>query len=255
MTIALTRPVPPSIASAELTHVERVPIDAERAGQQHRRYCELLGELGCSVHELTRADDLPDSVFVEDAAVVLPEIAVVTRPGAQSRRAEVESVAQALQRYRELASIEAPATLEGGDVLRIGRRLFVGRSERTSDDGIDQLRRIVSPYGYEVVAVAVSGALHLKTAVTQVADGTVLLNPAWIDPAVFAEFDRIEVHPDEPFAANALWLGDCVVVAAAFPKTRQRLEQAGLTVATVDADELAKAEGGLTCCSLLIAAQ
>lgn len=252
MPIALTRPVPRSIADAELTHLERVPIDVERAARQHRRYCELLERLGCSVRELAPEDGLPDSVFVEDAAVVLPEVAVITRPGPRSRRAETETVARALRFDRELAYIEAPATLEGGDVLHTGRRFFIGLTERTSADGIDQFREIVAPYGYTVEAVPVSGCLHLKTAVTQVDESTVLLNPAWVDPGIFAEFSRIEVDPDEPFAANALWIGDTVVVAAAFPKTRQRLEQAGLQVTTVDADELAKAEGGLTCCSLLV---
>ncbi len=255
MPTALTRPVPAAIADAELTHVERVPIDAARAARQHARYCELLEALGCNVRKLAAADELPDSVFVEDTAVVLPELGVITRPGTASRRTETESVAQALRPYRALAHIEAPATLEGGDVLRMGRRIFIGVTERTSEDGIDRFREIVAPYGYTVEAVPVSGCLHLKTAVTQVDDATVLLNPAWVAPAVFSEFERIEVAPEEPFAANALWLDGTVVLAAAFPQTRQRLEQAGLKVVTVDADELAKAEGGLTCCSLLVTEQ
>jgi dimethylargininase len=253
MLIALTQAVPPSIVHCELTHLEREAIDLARAVEQHRRYEEALAELGCTVQRLPPAPELPDSVFVEDTAVVLPELAVVARPGAESRRAEVASVAEALRPYRRLAFIEAPGTLDGGDVLALGRHLCVGLSERTNADGIRQLERIVSGFGYEVRSVPLAGCLHLKTAVTQVAERTVLLNPAWIDPAVFEGLDFIEVHPAEPFAANALRVGQVLLHPAAFPRTRERLEARGFTVRTVEADELAKAEAGLTCCSVLVA--
>lgn len=252
MHVALTRAVPPSILRCELTHVQRAPIDVHRAAAQHRRYEKALEAMGCTVRRLPATPDLPDSVFVEDVAVVLPEVAVVTRPGAASRRAETASAAEALAAYRPLARIQAPGTMDGGDVLRVGRRIVVGRSARTNADGIRQLRAIASAYGYEVAAVSVAGCLHLKTAVTQVSDGAVLLNPAWIDADVFAAMDRIDVHPDEPFAANALRVGDAVLFPAAFPRTRERLEARGIAVRTVDADELAKAEAGLTCCSIIV---
>lgn len=253
MSIALVRTVPPAIARAELTHVARQPIDVARAGQQHRQYRDALERLGCTVRELPPEPDLPDSVFVEDTAVVLDEVAVITRPGAESRRPETASVAEALRAYRELGFIEAPGTLDGGDVLRIGPRIFVGETARSNAEGIRQLRACVAPYGYEVEAVAVSGCLHLKSAVTRVAASTVLLNPGWVDPEVFAACERIEVDPGEPFAANALCLDGHVLLPAAFPRTRRRLEARGIEVTTVDADELAKAEGGLTCCSLVVA--
>lgn len=253
MSIALVRTVPPSIARAELTHVSRQPIDVVRAGQQHRQYRDALERLGCTVRELPPEPDLPDSVFVEDTAVVLDELAVITRPGAESRRPETASVAEALRAYRELGFIEAPGTLDGGDVLCIGPRIFVGETARSNAEGIGQLRACVAPYGYEVEAVTVSGCLHLKSAVTRVAASTVLLNPGWVDPEVFAAYERIEVDPGEPFAANALCLDGRVLLPAAFPRTRRRLEERGIEVTTVDADELAKAEGGLTCCSLVVA--
>lgn len=253
MSIALVRTVPPSIARAELTHVSRQPIDVVRAGQQHRQYRDALERLGCTVRELPPEPDLPDSVFVEDTAVVLDELAVITRPGAESRRPETASVAEALRAYRELGFIEAPGTLDGGDVLCIGPRIFVGETARSNAEGIGQLRACVAPYGYEVEAVTVSGCLHLKSAVTRVAASTVLLNPGWVDPEVFAACERIEVDPGEPFAANALCLDGRVLLPAAFPRTRRRLEERGIEVTTVDADELAKAEGGLTCCSLVVA--
>jgi dimethylargininase len=252
MLIALTRAVPPSIAQCELTHVSRMPIDLARATLQHEQYEEALVALGCTVQRLPPTPDLPDSVFVEDTAVVLPEIAVVTRPGAESRRGEVAGVAAALAAYRELVIMEPPGTLDGGDVLCIGTRVYVGQSERSNAEGTRQLTDMLSPYGYEVQAVQMTGCLHLKTAVTRVAGDTVLLNPLWLDANVFEEFERIEVHPDEPFAANALLVGDAVLYPARHVRTRRRLEERGLDVRTIAADELEKAEGGVTCCSILV---
>lgn len=252
MLIALTQAVPPSIVHCELTHLERESIDLARAAEQHCRYEEALAELGCTLQRLPPTPELPDSVFVEDTAIVLPEIAIITRPGAESRRPEVASVAEALRPYRALAFIEAPGTLDGGDVLRVGSRIYVGQSDRTNSEGIRQVEEIASSFGYEVRSVTVSGCLHLKTAVTQVAHDAVLLNPAWINADVFDGLDCIEVHPAEPFAANALRVGPVLLYPAAFPRSRERLEQRGFAVRAVEADELAKAEAGLTCCSILV---
>jgi dimethylargininase len=255
MLIALTREVPSSITRCELTHLAREPIDLARAEQQHRRYEEALTALGCSVRRLPSTPELPDSVFVEDTAVVLPELAIITRPGAASRQPEVASVAEALQPYRELAFIESPGTLDGGDVLRAGMRLFVGRSERSNDAAIDQLSRIVSPFGYSVKSVAVTGCLHLKTAVTMVSEGAVLINPDWIEAAAFEGLEQIEVHRDEPFAANGLRVGESLLYSASWPRTLALLEQRTIDLRTVEADELMKAEAGLTCCSILFESQ
>ena len=253
--IAMTRAVPRSLERCELSHLARQPIDPARAAEQHRRYEETLAELGCTVERLPAMPDHPDSVFVEDTAVVLPDIAVITRPGAVSRRAETESVAEALESHLPLAFIRPPGTLDGGDVLCMDQCIHVGASRRTNPEGIRQFRDLVSPRSYQVRVIAVSACLHLKTAVTAVADGTVLLNPAWVEPAAFKGLEIIEVHPDEPFAANALRVGDAVIHPAACPLTRRQLEQQGIDVRTVESDELAKAEAGLTCCSILIAAQ
>jgi dimethylargininase len=252
--LALTRAVPPSIVRCELTHRARVPIDPARAAAQHRRSEETLATLGCTVQRLPGTPDLPDSVFVEDTAVVLPEIAVLARPGARARRPEVPSVEEALRRYRPLARIEPPGTLDGGDVLRLGSTLFVGRSGRTDAEGIRQLQARVAPFGYTVEAVEMRGCLHLKTAATAVADGVVLVNPAWLPGRGFRGVERIEVHPDEPLAANALRVGDGVIHPAACRRTRERLEARGIAVHPVDADELEKAEAGVTCCSIVFTA-
>jgi dimethylargininase len=247
--IALTRDVSPSLANAEVTHVERTPIDYERAVAQHEEYRRLLASLGCEVIDLPADPAHPDCVFIEDTAIVLDDLAVITRPGAESRRGETEAVARALAPYRRLVHIAAPATIDGGDVLVLGERIYVGLSSRTNEAALEQLSRLT---GRETVGVRVDGALHLKTAITRVSDDTLLVNRAWLDVAPFKGWDVIDADPSEPFGANAVLLRDALIYPAAFPKTRARLEARGLNVRTVDADELAKVEGGVTCCSLLI---
>lgn len=254
MITAFTRPVTAAIARCELTHLERREIDLDVARAQHRIYERTLEDAGCVVQRIDAEPEWPDAVFIEDTAVVFDEIAVIARPGAGSRRAETDGVERALTAYRGVKRIEAPGTLDGGDVLCVGRHLFVGCSRRTNGAAIEQLRQMLQRFGYEVRPVAVSGCLHIKSAVTAVADDTLLVNRAWIPDATLDGFDLIDVDPDEPFAANALRIGDRLIHAAAFPRTRERLEQRGYDVTPVDLSELAKAEGAVTCCSLLIRA-
>ena len=252
--VALTRAVPDSMAHCELTHLDREPIDIAVARAQHAAYEDALRSLGCRVERMEPLPDAPDSVFVEDTAVVLDELAIITRPGAVSRRIEVESVAKALFRYREIATITAPATIDGGDVLRVGRRIFVGLSSRTNAAAAEQLRAIVEPLGYEVIVIPVQGVLHLKSAITQAGPSHLLVNRALIDTGPFASFGFIDVDPEEPGAANAALVEEAILFPSRFPRTRQRLEAAGIRVITLDASELAKAEGALTCCSLMLGA-
>jgi dimethylargininase len=244
--------VPDTLARCELTHIPRTEIDLTRARVQHAAYEHALGQLGCVVQSVPAAMDLPDSVFIEDTAVVFDEIAVIARPGMVSRQREPEAVAAALARLRRLAAISAPATLDGGDVLRIGRDVYVGVSGRTNGEGVRQLTHLIAPYGYRVHTVETQGCLHLKSAVTAVRDDLLIVNPQWIDARWFPGMQWIAVDPTEPFAANVLRVEDTVLCDASMPKTRARLEGSGLTVRTVDMSELAKAEGGITCCSLLV---
>ena len=255
MLLALTRPVPRSISRCELTHLARVPIDYARAAAEHDVYERALAALGCQVHRLPPADDLPDSVFVEDTAVVLDRIAVIARPGASSRRPEVESVHSALAPHREIVRIEAPGTLDGGDVLRIDSTLYVGLTPRTNADAVRQLAAAAAREGIEVVTATVTGCLHLKSAATLVSSEPpiILANPSWIDPRLFDGCEVIPVDEGEPSAANALLVCRTVVCAGEFPGTRARLEARGLATIAVPAGELAKAEGGLTCGSILFA--
>jgi dimethylargininase len=243
--IAITRDVSPSIAHAELTHLERVPIDYERAREQHRQYQQALASLGYTVVELPADPAYPDCVFIEDTAVVLSDVAVITRPGAESRRGETAAAAEALAAYRPLVRIEAPATLDGGDVLVLDDTIYVGLSSRSNAAALDQLRTLT---GRKVVGIPLGGALHLKTAITRVSAEALLVNREWIDVAPFAGWTLLDVDPSEPFAANALLLGESVIYARAFEHTLAKLR--GLDVHLVDADELAKAEGGVTCCCL-----
>lgn len=251
MIVAITRAVSRRIAECELTHVARTPIDLDAARQQHAEYERALESLGVRVVALPELPELADSVFVEDAAIVLDEVAILTRPGAESRRAEVDAMADALAPFRRTRRIEGPGTLDGGDVLRLGRTLYVGCTTRTTDAGIHALRDLVSPFGYEVRAVEVAGALHLKTAVTQVSPDWILVNPDWVDTSRFEGYDALTVDPSEPFAANAVLVNATVIHSLAFPRTQATLRAHGLRVVGVDASELAKAEGGVTCCSLL----
>jgi dimethylargininase len=251
MLIAITRLISRSIVNCELTHLERTPIDIERARRQHCAYEEALRGMGVEVHSLPEEPNLPDSVFVEDAAIVLEECALLTRPGADSRRPEIDSIARALAPYRKLFTIQAPATLDGGDVLAVGRTIFVGLSSRSNQAAIEQMQGFLAPYGYTVKAVRVTGCLHLKSAVTQVAPDTLLVNPDWVDRANFPGTKCIETDPSEQYAANALLVDGTVLYQPAYPKTRSRLEAAGISSILVDESELGKAEGALTCCSLI----
>ena len=252
MLTAITRAVSPGIVTCELTFVARQPIELARAEAQHRAYQELLEKLGARVISLPAEAALPDSMFVEDPAIVLDELAIIFPLGTESRRAEGASIAQALAKFRKIACVDLPGTVEGGDVFRVGQRLFAGVSSRTNAEGIRQLASIVAPYGYEVVSVAVTGCLHLKSAATALNSETVLLNPAWIAPRVFDNYDRVEIDPAETAAANVVSVNGRLIAGAAFSRTCERLERRGFSVVGVDARELARAEGALTCCSLLV---
>jgi dimethylargininase len=252
MTIAITRKISPRFNECEITHIDRAPIDLDIARVQHQQYVNALAEIGCQVIELPAEADLPDSVFVEDTAFILPEVAVITRPGADSRKPETESIIQALSPYRALVHVTTPATVDGGDVLVLGKNIYIGKSTRSNAASVRQMQELLDNYGYIVTGVEMHDCLHLKTAVTQVDEKTLLINPKWVDNFHFKDFDWIIVDPSEPFAANCLPVNGQIIFPTAFPKTRAKLEARGYKVQAVTVDELAKAEGAVTCCSLII---
>ena len=254
MLTAITRGVSPAIVNCELSFITRQPIDLEIARKQHRAYENLLETLGAHVLSLPAEPDLPDSMFVEDPAIVLDELAVIFPLGTASRRPEAASLTQAISRFRKLEHVTLPGTLEGGDILRVGRRLFVGVTKRSNAEGIRQFAAILAPHHYEVIAVPVTGCLHLKSAVTCLGRNTLLANRAWFDPSPFSGYDWIDVDPAEPHAANALSLANTVIFPASFPRTRARIEAATFHVTPLDISELQKAESGLTCSSLIFGA-
>jgi dimethylargininase len=260
---AICRAVSPAIADCELSFIGREPIDANKAQVQHEHYVSALRELGVMVIELPAEPTLADSVFVEDTVLLFDELAVMTRPGAESRRAEVASIEAAFCEYREIiARISEPGTLDGGDVLRIGRRVFVGLSQRSNQAAIDQLSAYVTPFGYQVVAVPMHDCLHLKSSVTALSDDTVLINPDWVDVSYFKDYQQITVAKSEPHAANVVRIAstastgsatesELILMPANFPETQAFIHAAGFSVHTVDVSELQKAEGAVTCCSVL----
>jgi len=251
MLTAIIRAVSSALAECELSFIERIPINMDKAREQHHAYEAALASLGARVVSLPEEPELPDSMFVEDPAIVLEEIAVVFPLGTETRRREAASLAKAIAEFRKLEYVTLPGTVEGGDILQIGRKLFVGLTARTNEEGIRQLRTIVAPYGYEVITVPVTGCLHLKSAVTHLGKNVLLANRAWFDAAPLAGYEWIDVDPSEPHAGNALALNGSVLFPASFPLTLARIEAKGFRVLPIDIAELQKAESGLTCSSLI----
>jgi dimethylargininase len=254
MLTALTRAVSRSLAQCELTWLSREKIDFELASAQHERYEEALGCMGVRVISLSEQPDLPDAVFVEDPLIVTDEVAILTRMGAASRHPEGASLEAAIAGFRTVRRLTEPATLEGGDVMPIGRDVFVGLSSRTNAEGIEQLRGILGPFGYRVCAVGVRGCLHLKSACTSLGDGKILANRSWLDTDALAGYCIVDVATEEPGAANVLRIGDTVLMPDCFPQTSKIIEAKGLRVLAIDISELMKAEAAITCSSVIFEA-
>ncbi len=252
--VAVTRPVSASLAQCEISFIPREPIDLAAARREHAAYEAALERLGARLLRLPAADELPDAVFVEDAALVLDELAVIPYMGAASRRSETIELARCLAGYRTLHHLEPPATLDGGDVMRVERTLYVGLTARTNRHAVRQLRRILEPLGYRVLPIVPTGCLHLKSACTYLGRGLALANPEWIDVSCVEGAEIVPVAPDEPFAANALSVAGVLVYPADFPATRAALERFGFEVIPLDNRELRKAESGMTCMSLIFEA-
>jgi len=250
--IAITRDINAAIGNCELTFLPRVKIDTDLASEQHQQYQTVLSSLGCEVVTVPTAPGLPDSVFIEDTAIVLDEIAVLCRPGVESRRPEVAGVEDVLRQYRTIASIQPPGTLDGGDLLRTGKVIYAGLSTRSNQSGIEQLRRIVADCGYSVETIETTKCLHLKSAVSEVAPGLLLINPDWISRSAFNDCELIDVDTEEAHAANALLVGRHLIYSSSFPRTMEKLAARGIEVNPVNLSELQKAEGAVTCCSLII---
>jgi dimethylargininase len=247
---AITRAVSPAMNRCELSYIDRVEIDLDRARAQHAEYLRCLSDLGLDVVTLAAQPELPDSVFVEDPVVAVDELAVMTRMGAESRRAEADTLGAEIARYRPLRWMSAPATLEGGDVFRVDRTIYVGASERTNAAGIAQLASMLAPFRYDVRAVEVHGCLHLKSGACPLGRGMILANRDWVGADAFEGFRILDVA--EEWAADVLAIDATVLMPAGFPRTAELLEREGFAVRTVDVSELQKAEAGVTCMSVIL---
>jgi dimethylargininase len=247
---AFTRAVSPRLAECQLTHLPRTPIDAAKAVSQHAAYEAALSGAGFEIVRLPELPDDPDAVFVEDTALIFDAHAVITRPGAASRADEVHSTAEGLADHFELLRIES-GHLDGGDVLRIGRKLYVGLSTRTDAAGIRVLRELVSPLGYDVVQAELRDCLHLKTGATFAGDSVLIYDERCVDPAQFTDVEPFAVDADEAAAANCVRAGAHLILPAGNPRTADALRSRGFQVVEVDVSELQKAESGVTCMSLI----
>lgn len=250
MLTVVTHVPSPALQKCELTFIESESIDIEKAAKEHDNYCAMIEKCGAQVIKLEDNSSLPDSVFVEDPLIIFNEVAVLTSMGVESRRKELPALKEIFSQYRNVEQIFLPAKIEGGDVLKIGRNIFVGRSQRTNDQGILALRTIIEPLGYKVTPVRVTGCLHLKTGCTALDDKTILINPDWVEAEPFANYNKIETLPHEPFGANVLPVRETICMNAAFPDTIKLVRSLGYKVAETDITEFVKAEAGLTCMSV-----
>jgi len=248
---AFTHKISPRIAECEVTFIDRSPIDLRLAVRQHDDYCDALKKLGVTVKKLSENDSYPDSCFVEDTAIVVDELAIICSMGVSSRRGETRLIERELSKYREIAHISLPATIEGGDVLRLGKKIFVGQSSRTNLKGVEELARILESYGYSVLQVRTKGSLHLKSACTAIDEETLFVNPDWVELDAFRGFNLLYTPPEEPWSANLLQVGTTVCVQAGFPRAVELIERVAERIEVIDISELRKAEAGLTCSSII----
>ncbi|MCA1568628.1 MAG: dimethylargininase [Acidobacteria bacterium] len=248
---ALTRAVSQNIGACELTFRRREAINYRLATRQHEEYCGLLRYHGVEVTKLEASDAWPDCCFVEDAAIVFDEVAVITSMGVVSRRGEAAAIERELSRFRAVTRIRLPAMIEGGDVVRLDKRIFVGLSTRTNAQGIEDLRAILQPFGYTVTPVEVRSSLHLSTACSALDAETTLINPRWIDADAFSGVEVLTVPEDEPWAANTLRLGQTICLEAEAPRTLEMVSRLNHNIEVLDISEFRKAEGSLSCLSIV----
>jgi len=248
-THAIVRP-PTANAGNGMTTSDLGPPDAERMLAQHREYVRILGSLGIEIIMLDADEHYPDACFVEDTAVVTPRAAVVTRPGAPSRRGEEDTVEPCLAAHRSVARIEAPGTVDGGDVLVMGGRVLIGLSERTNEEGAAQLSGIFETHGMQCTTLDAGDGLHLKSSINALGDYCLLVTPEFAELPELSTFERVVVPAGETYAGNSLWVNDHVLVPAGFPATRDLIERVGTKTIETDVSEFRKMDGGLTCLSI-----
>ena len=249
---AIVRQPGSDLSACELSYQQREPVDAQRLASQHAAYVAALRSAGLNVIILPALADFPDGVYVEDVAIVLDEVAILTRPGALSRRGEVEPMAEVLEPLRTCISMQEPSTLDGGDVCLHDGVLYVGQGARTNHAGLKELAHLVLEHGYRVKAVEVGDCLHLKSALSSLPDGRILVNRDWLNLSRVEHSGIIEAHPSEPCGANVLAVGEHLICSSAYPRTNERLSEEGFDLMEVDLSEVHKMEAAVTCPSLIL---
>jgi dimethylargininase len=249
--VAVTNVPSPLLYLGVRTFADEAAVDYAIALRQHEQYRDALRQCGCRVVSLEVNREHPDSVFIEDTALVLDEVAIMMSPGAASRRDEPRAIELTLRDYREVVRVEPPGTIDGGDIVRSGHRLYVGESQRTNLAGISALAALSRKYGYEVASIPVFGCLHLKSACSALPDGRFLVNADWIDVSPLPRDRLLQIPDSEAWAGDVLVVGERVIVSDAFPETIELLEREGWEVVPVGVSEFAKVEGGVTCLSLV----
>ena len=248
-TYAITRTPGKNFAQG-LTTVNMGPPSYPLIIQQHRSYVETLKSIGLKIIELEAQPDYPDAHFVEDTAVVTPNVAIITNPGAASRQGEERTIAEILRPYRTIEHIQAPGTLDGGDVLMVGNHFLIGISERTNSQGAEQLGKILEKYGNTWTTLQVRAGLHFKSSVNYAGNNTLLVTESFADHEALSDFDKIIVNRKEGYAANVLWINDHLLVPKGFPATKTQLKLLDASIIEVDVSEMRKMDGGLTCLSI-----
>ena len=249
-THAITRKPCENFGLGLTTAVRAEPPEYGLMLSQHESYLAALSTAGLDVIDLDPQPDYPDAHFVEDTAVVTPEVAIITIPGAQARRGEEESILPVLFKYRTIKRIQPPGTLDGGDVLQVNNHFFIGISERTNREGAEQLGRILQDYGHTWATVDVGDGLHLKSSVNYVGNNNLLVTPDFTAKELFTDYNLIVLDRPESYAANTLLVNEHLLIPAGYPDTRNKLDFLGLTIIELDTSEVRKMDGGLTCMSL-----
>lgn len=250
-TIAIVRDVPDSFQKCLTSFHTKVQIDVALAKHQHQQYCNTLSSLGLKLIRIEADDTLPDCCFTEDTAIVVDDFAVITIPGAPGRILETIEIEKILSPLKTIVHITNPGTIDGGDVLKIGKKIFIGNSARTNVEGISQVDTIVKPLGYEVIPVKIQDTLHLKSVCTYLGGGCILLAEGYLDDKIFSEYDKVVVPKEEEYCANCLVVKGNVLIPKGFPKTKGLIEMKGYRVVELDMSEIEKAEGALTCLSVI----
>jgi dimethylargininase len=249
-TRAIARKPGPNFAQGLTTAINEEPPRYEILVNQHEGYIAALQSIGLEVILLDALSDHPDAYFVEDTAVIAANVAVITNPGADTRKGEEKTIAPVLAKYRKTENIQAPGTVDGGDVLQVGKHFFVGVSERTNPEGADQLGRILEGHGYTWTTVAVGAGLHFKSSVNFVGKNTLLVTEDFAGREQLKGYDTIVVDRSESYAANTLLINDHLLIPRGYPGTRKKLEALGFKIIELDTSEVRKMDGGLTCLSL-----